>query len=118
MKIIRDMKGRFISFKILENIHGPKIVTLINFVNHYARKKLKEESLVIVVEERLAEIKTVVEEVQNVVGIIPCNIEDNPMVEPSYSTSETSPTATNFKVWEGKMEGEGGRVENLENNEP
>lgn len=112
MKIIRDMKGRFISFKISENIYGLKIVTLINFFR-YSRKKLKEESLVTVVEETLAETKIVVEEDQTAVWIVPWNIVDNPMVEPSSFANETSPTTTNFKVWEGTTEGECGRVENL-----
>lgn len=118
MKRISNRKGRFISSKTTENIYGPKVVTPTNSANHYARKTPKEESSMIVAEGTSTEIKTMVEEVQTIVGTVDWNITDNPVTKPSSSTSKTSPTATNIKVWEGTMEVEGGRFDNLENNEP
>jgi len=59
-----------------------------------------------------------VEEVHTTGDIVPWNIADNPVFEPSSFGGETSPTSTNSTLWEERMEEEGGRVDILENNEP
>lgn len=63
-----------------------------------------------------AEENIVEKEVQTTLDIVPWNIVYSPVFEPLSPKRETSPTSTNYKFREERMEGEG-RVDNWEKSE-